>query len=337
MSNASQCIIHPNVMEFATGKKVITGITGKLEHLQEFDLVLIAPATANTISKIACGIADSAITSLVLSSKAKVLIAPAMSLEMYTSKILGENIRKLEAHGYKVIKPRQEEGKAKLASVSEIVDSVIYELHKKDFKGKKVVVTGGPTIEYIDPVRIITNKSSGKMGIAIAKEAYFRGADVKLVYGPGKEEPPKYLPSIKVERGKEMLSAVQDEMPCDVFISAAAISDFTTKSEKRKIESDKGITLELVPVPKILDKIKCFKVGFKSLYNVSKEELLDVAFKSLNKYQLDIVVANDVSKNIFGCEESEVYILDGKAEFISRRSKYEIAARLLDKIKEKIK
>jgi phosphopantothenoylcysteine decarboxylase/phosphopantothenate--cysteine ligase len=340
MSRASREILHPNAMEFATDKEVITEMTGKVEHLYEFDLVLIAPATANVLSKIAHGIADSVISTLVLSTKAKVLLAPAMHKGMYENRILNENLGKLRRHGFGFVEPRLEEGKAKLADVEDIVDGVIFELYKKDLKGRKVVVTAGPTIEYIDPIRIITNKSSGKMGIAVAREAYFRGADVKLIYGFGTENVPAYLDTTRVETGREMLSAVEEQMPCDVFISAAAVSDFTVEGEKKKLESGKTINLELKPVPKILkevEKSKGYKVGFKALHGVDEEELLEAASKTRERYKLDLVVANDVSKEVFRSEENEVYLLSDKGvEYVPRTTKDEIAIRILDRIKGEI-
>jgi phosphopantothenoylcysteine decarboxylase/phosphopantothenate--cysteine ligase len=340
MSDAALDILHPNAMEFATGKEVITKISGKLEHLYSFDLVLVAPATANIIGKIANGIADSVISTLVLSTRARVVLAPAMHEEMYESRILRENLGKLRRYGYGFVEPRFREGKAKMAKIEDIVDRAIYELYDKDLKGKKVVVTAGPTVEYIDPIRIITNKSSGKMGIAVAREAYFRGADVKLIYGYGIETPPPYLAVVHVETGQEMLAASLQEMPCDIFISAAAVSDFTVKEEKEKLKSDREIDIKLIPTPKILEKIKkhrCIKVGFKALHSVSEAELVDAASQAREKYGLDLVVANDVARDIFRSDESEVYLVSGEGvEHIPRTSKDEIAIEIFNRIRNKL-
>ncbi|MEE9474715.1 MAG: bifunctional phosphopantothenoylcysteine decarboxylase/phosphopantothenate--cysteine ligase CoaBC, partial [Candidatus Hydrothermarchaeaceae archaeon] len=261
MSKSAMGIIHRDTMEFATGQEVITKITGKLEHLFEFDLILIAPATANTIGKIACGIADTTVTALVLSSKARVLIAPAMHGRMYENAIVRENIEKLKTHGYTFIESKFDENKAKLADICDIIDAAIFALSKKDYAGKRVAVTAGPTLEYIDPIRVITNKSSGKMGIALAREAYFRGAKVKLIYGCGTAKVPQYIDTKRVETSKEMLEAVEAAIPdCDIFISAAAVSDFAPSPTKKKIDTERGdLALKLMPTPKILERIKTSK------------------------------------------------------------------------------
>jgi phosphopantothenoylcysteine decarboxylase/phosphopantothenate--cysteine ligase len=340
MSDGALDIIHTNTMEFATGREVVTELSGRVEHLAKFDLILIAPATANTIGKIAFGVADTPVTSLAMASDAPVLIAPAMDGGMWKNKILTQNIEMLKSIEYGFIEPKLEEGKAKLAGTSDIVDAVIFALSKKDFKGKKVVVTAGPTIEYIDPIRIITNKSSGKMGIAIAREAHFRGAEIRLIYGPGTANIPRYIETTNVETSQEMLEAVESVFPgWDIFISAAAVSDFSTKKERKKIETEKGgLTLNLTPTPKILEHVKglkVFKVGFKALHGVSKSELTSSAKKSLEKYRLDMVVANDVSKGTFGSDENDVYIVygKGKSKHVKDR-KEKIAKYIFDKIKK---
>lgn len=343
MSDGARDIIHKNTMEFATGREVITELTGKVEHLYEFDLILIAPATASTIGKIAGGIADTPITALVMASTCEALIAPAMDMRMYENAIVTENIEKLKTHGYKFIEPKINENKAKLADISDIVDAVIFALSEKDLSGKRIVITAGPTLEYIDPIRVITNKSSGKMGIAIAREAHFRGAEVKLVYGPGTAKVPEYIDTETVETSKDMLEAVKTAVSnCDIFISAAAVSDFAPKVAKKKIETEKGdLTLKLVPTPKILERIKnskALKVGFKALYGVSEKELCAAAVNSLKKYRLDMVVANDVKKGTLGADENDVYIVDrkGKSKHI-KDTKEEIARRILDLIKRELR
>lgn len=336
MSRDAMGIIHADVMEFATGRGVVTALTGKLEHLFEFDLVLIAPATANTIGKIVCGIADTPVTTLVLSSGGRVLLAPAMDGRMYDNSIVRQNVEKLESGGYGFVGPRFGEGKAKMADICDIVDAVFFELSKKDYVGKTVVVTAGPTLEYIDPIRVITNKSSGKMGVAIARAAYLRGAKVKLIYGRGTARVPQYLDTVRVETSNEMLKAVEDVIfGCDIFISAAAVSDFTADASEKKIETEKGdLTLKLMPTPKILGHVKsaeALKVGFKAMHGVSEEELCGAALKSLEKYGLDMVVANDVGTGVFGSDENDVYIAGKEGKFLHMKAtKEEIAGRILD-------
>ncbi len=341
MSRGARGIIHPNTMEFATGKDVVTRLTGKLEHLQEYDLVLVAPATANSINKFAGGIADTAVTSLVFSSACRVVIAPAMHLKMYENTILQENIERLKGLGFSFIEPVISEAAAKLADTSFIVDFVISLLFKRDLEGLQVLVTAGPTLEYLDPVRVITNRSSGKMGVEIAREAYFRGADVRLVYGPGSVDVPGYIDVIRVETSNDMLGAVKENISdCDVFVSAAAVSDFTVEKKDKKIDSrEGGLDVTLTPTKKILDEIKgfdCFKVGFKALHDVSEDELVGSAHRILKEYGLDLVMANDVSKCAFGSDENEVYLVgkEGEAVHVLRALKSRVAERLWERVAE---
>lgn len=186
ISPMARRIIHPYLMEWATGNEAITGLTGKIEHValvgehsSRVDLVLVAPATANTISKIACGIDDTTVTSVVstaFGSDCPIIIVPAMHESMYNHPILAKNIKELKALGVEFVGPRIEEGKAKIAKTKEIVDAVASKLaSRNDFSGMKVLITAGATMEHIDPVRVVTNKSSGKMGVAIAEEALSRG------------------------------------------------------------------------------------------------------------------------------------------------------------------
>jgi phosphopantothenoylcysteine decarboxylase/phosphopantothenate--cysteine ligase len=333
MTRGAQEIIHPNAMEFATGKKPVTRLTGALEHLMGFDLVVVAPATANTLSKIAHGIADNHVTALVISSSCNVILSPAMHSEMYQNPIILKNIETLRKR-YIFVEPIVEEGTAKLAAVEDIIDTAIFALINKDLENRKVVVTAGPTIEHIDPVRIITNRSSGKMGIALAKEARYRGADVTLIYGPGTEEIPRHINAIRVETAAEMADAVKAQRGYDIFIGAAAVSDFTTSQKKKKIDSRKGhIQLELEPVPKILSAVKrgALKVAFKAEHSVKEAELIDSARKLMREQDLDHVVANDLSKNILGSDEGEGVLVkkDGVVK-LKRMSKSEIARRIFD-------
>lgn len=339
MTPAACEIISPASMEFATRQEVVTKLSGKLEHLCNYDVILIAPATANTISKIAHGIADNCVTALILARNPrdfKIIVAPAMHANMYFN--IQENVRILKEKGFYIVEPILSEDKAKLAPEEEIIDAVYYMLREKDFSNKRILITAGATIEYIDPVRIITNKSSGKMGLAIAKEAYFRGAKVKLILGYSKIKPPRYLSVEYVETSKDMLNAVKRNIKSfDIYISAAAITDFTTEKAEKKLKT-KELTLKLKPTPKIFEEIKdeeVMKVGFKALHNVSKEELIEEAREILKKYRLNLVVANDVAKDVFGSDENEVYIIDreGKIKRIKRTKKSEIAKEILNMIK----
>jgi phosphopantothenoylcysteine decarboxylase/phosphopantothenate--cysteine ligase len=337
MSSDACKILHPNALEFATGKEVVLELTGKLEHLLDYDLLLVAPATATTIGKVAHGIADTPITALLLSSSAKVLLAPAMHTSMHDNPFIAANVRKLRDAGYAFVEPRILEGAAKMAVIEDIVDEAISLLHEKDYSGLRVLVTAGPTIEYIDPIRVITNKSSGKMGLAVAKEAYFRGAAATLIMGRSDLRCPPYLRTFKVETGEEMERMVMKEIKgADVFVSAAAVSDFKVRKAGKKISSKEELDLHLIPAPKILAKVKtatCVKVGFKALHDVSVEELKEASLHALEEHGLDLVVANDVSKGVLGAEENEVILVSREGvEEIPRSPKSEVASRILDAV-----
>lgn len=354
MSENAQKIIHPYAMEFATGNKVVTEITGFVEHVElagehgnKADLILVCPATANTISKIACGIDDTPVTTVVTTAFAHtpIMIAPAMHSTMYEHPIIKENIEKLKKLGVEFIGPRFEEGKAKVASIEEIVYHVIKKLHKKDLAGKRVLVTAGATREYIDPIRFITNRSSGKMGVAIAEEAEFRGAEVTLIRTKGSV--PSFVENqIEVETVEEMLEAIEKELSTkkyDVVILAAAVSDFTPKEKaESKIKSDQPLVIELVPTPKIIQRVKelqpdVFLVGFKAEYGVSEEELIEQARKQIEKAKSDVVIANR-GEIAFESEVNEVYWVTREGyEKFPLMSKKELAEKIWDKIVEILK
>jgi phosphopantothenoylcysteine decarboxylase/phosphopantothenate--cysteine ligase len=348
MSENAQKIIHPYAMEFATGNPVVTEITGFVEHVElagehenKADLILVCPATANTISKIACGIDDTPVTTVVTTafSHTPIMIAPAMHSTMYDHPIVRENIEKLKRLGVEFIEPRFEEGKAKVASIEEITYRVIKKLHPKTLKGKRILVTAGATREYIDPIRFITNASSGKMGVAMAEEAELRGAEVVLIRTRGSV--PSFVSNqIEVETVEEMLGAIEAELTekkYDVVVMAAAVSDFRVKNPVNiKIKSGGPLTLELEPTPKIIDRIKrlqpeVFLVGFKAETGLSEEELIGEAKKQIERAGSDLVVANTLKA--FGSEENEVVLVGRNfTKKLPRMSKRELAERLWDEI-----
>ena len=362
MSQKAREIIHPNLMEWATGNPVVTELTGKIEHValagiheNKVDLVLVSPATANTISKIACGIDDTPITTVVstaFGSKIPIMIVPAMHESLYDHPIVSENIKKLASLGVEFINPRIEEGKAKIASLDDIVEAVIRRLSIKSMRGIKILVTAGPTLEYIDPIRIITNKSSGKMGVAIVNEALRRRAEVTLIYGHGVASPPQGARVINVETAEEMRNEVISELKAkdyDLLIATSAVTDFSP--EKRcdyKLPSREihELNIKLKPLPKIIDEVKelcpeIFLVAFKADYGLSNEELIDSAYELLKASNANQVVANDVSRkgSGFGVDTNEVFIVDKarNAIHIPLSSKQAIASNLLDIILKSIK
>ena len=348
MSESAQKIIHPYAMEFATGNPVVTEITGFIEHVElagehdnKADLILVCPATANTIGKIANGIDDTPVTTVVTTGFAHtpIMIAPAMHSTMYEHPIVVENIEKLKKLGVEFIGPRFEEGKAKVASIDEIVYRVIKKVHRKDLEGKRVLVTAGATREYIDPIRYITNASSGRMGVAMAEEAELRGAEVTLIRTRGSV--PSFVENqIEVETAEEMLDVIEGELKArkyDVVVLASAVSDFRVKKRANmKIKSGKAITLELEPTPKIIDRIKelqpnVFLVGFKAETGLNEEELITAARMQIERAGSDLVVANTL--RAFGSEENEVLLVGGNlVKKVPRMSKRELAEKLWDEI-----
>ncbi len=358
MSPESKNLIHPNLMEWASGNKVTSSLTGKLEHValgEGSDLILVCPATANVISKIACGIADDPVTSVIstaMGSKKPIVIVPAMHESMYQHPILNENISKLKNLGIIFVDPRIEEGKAKIADTSTTMYTVMRQIGENadTLKGMKIMVTAGPTEEKIDPVRSVTNSSSGKMGIALAKEAAIRGANVTLVYGAGHTEPPSYLEVIPIKSGGEMYDAISKELKrnsYDVFISAAAVSDFfLDPSKKDKIETKDGVSLniQLKVSPKIIDQVKkispkTFLVAFKAEYRKSDKLLIESSRNLMKNSGVDLVVANDIGRkgSEFGSEKTEVILVGEKVTPLELDTKPKIAARILDEISERIK
>ncbi|MFQ6118924.1 MAG: bifunctional phosphopantothenoylcysteine decarboxylase/phosphopantothenate--cysteine ligase CoaBC [Methanosarcinales archaeon] len=347
MTSSAQKILHSNALQYATGNKVITEITGRVEHV-EFcgidgiaDLLLIAPCTANTIGKIANGIDDTPITTFAttaLGSGTPIMIVPAMHQSMYDHPIILENIKKLKELGVYFLEPKIEEKKAKIPDNSEIVLHVERLLYDKRLP-KKILITSGATIEYIDPIRILTNRSSGKTGIELAKEAYRRGAEVVIVHRNRIGLDRIKIKEIFVETANDMLDAVLTELKnkdYDILISVAAISDYTLDMEKEKIKSGLDLTLKLKPTPKLIkvvrEKYPNLKIiGFKAETNVSKEELIKRAKNAMIKYQLDLMVANDVGGGGIGTEDNEVYIIGDQIDHV-KGSKKKIAIAILDRI-----
>ena len=326
--------------------------TWDVEHIslaKRADVFLIAPATANVIGKIANGIADDMLTTTVMATKAKVLIAPAMNTNMYENPILQRNINTLKELGYNFVEPESgrlacgDTGKGKLASPETIVDEVVKLLSKdQDLKGKSIIVTAGPTVESIDPMRYITNRSTGKMGYSIAKEAIERGADVTLITGPTNLTPPQNLKKlVKIESAKDMYEAVLENLDeNDVVIKSAAVADYKPKnySNKKIKKSDDDLVIELdrnKDIAQEIGKIKNNKilVGFAAETN----DLIENASLKIKKKNLDFIVANDLTKEGagFGVDTNIVKIIDkeGNITEYPKMKKEEGANIILDKIK----
>jgi len=346
MTASAAQIIHPDALEFATGRAPITKITGGVEHValcgqtaERADLLLIAPATANTISKIACGIDDTPVTTMAttaLGSGIPLLIAPAMHGSMYEHKIVLENIEKLKAIGVHFMEPRMEEHVAKIPSEEDIVDRVLALLGPKDLAGKRVLVLAGPTMEPIDDMRIISNRSSGATALALAKEAFYRGAEV-ILWHSAYIEPPKWVSKAQsFGTVADILALAKKLRRVEVIMVPAAISDFRVKGgpAKGKVPSDGPLTLELEPTPKVILalKSKCrLLVGFKAESKVSREELLLKARDRLKKYGAHIMVANDLSK--VSHKETDVLIIDKDGGMVEAKGpKDRVATVIVDQV-----
>ncbi|OCB00962.1 bifunctional phosphopantothenoylcysteine decarboxylase/phosphopantothenate--cysteine ligase CoaBC [Clostridium beijerinckii] len=325
----------------------------EIQHIslaEKADVFLVAPATANIIGKVANGIADDMLSTTIMATKAKVIFAPAMNTNMYENPIVQENIKKLKSLGYEFIDPAEgrlacgTSGKGKLESPEIIVDKVLMELNEnKDLLNKNVVVTAGPTIAPVDPVRFITNRSTGKMGYAIAKEARNRGANVTLISGPTSIIAPKDINVVEVSTNEEMKNEVMNIFDeADIVIKSAAVADYKPKNySTQKIKKGDGeLCIEFIRDNDILMELGSKKkdqilVGFAA----ESQELKDNAMSKLQRKNLDYIVANDItaSDTGFASEDNKVIILskEGKEIYLDKMSKEKIATNLFDIILEK--
>jgi phosphopantothenoylcysteine decarboxylase/phosphopantothenate--cysteine ligase len=323
MSEAATEIIHPYTLHYATGHEVITKLMGNIEHVEflgmegSADLFIIAPCTANTLNKLATGVSDTPVTAFATTafgSGIPIIIVPAMHESIYKSPVLIENLEKLRRLGVTVIGPKIEEGLAKIVEIEEIILTVEHILSPQKLAGKRILITSGPTIEPIDPIRILTNRSSGRTGIELAKAAYKQGAEVTLVHS--KELNVLGIKELRVETAHEMVDTCMNELRkgYDALISAAAISDFTVDRSDVKLSSAGDLQLHLTPTRKLIEEARneypeLVIVGFKAETNVSNDELLRRAKVKMEHYNLEMVVANDIGKGGIGTAENDVYIL----------------------------
>ncbi len=351
-------LIAPATFWGITGNDVITDLfeppkKREIVHVslsESADLMLIAPATANVIGKLANGIADDMLTTMALVAR-RIAICPAMNVHMYENPVVAENIARLRGRGIDFIEPEAgslacgDEGIGRLADPDTIVAAVQEMLmaERKDYAGKRVMVTAGPTREPIDPVRYISNRSSGKMGYAIAAEAASRGAQVTLVSGPTDLTPPAGVEVITVETVREMCDAVMSRVSSsDVFVSAAAPADFRpVQARDQKIKKTEHLTLELDRTEDILSRVGADKgrtvvVGFAA----ETENLVDNAAEKLRAKNCDLVVANDVGagSGVFGSDTNEVTLVSrsGEAILLPRMAKREVARAILDYVRSNL-
>ncbi len=357
MSKAATELLNPTLVEWATGSKVLTEFRGEVGHVslgKEASSFAIAPATADIISKLAHGVCDNPVSLTavnMLGLKKPVIVVPAMHSGLWYSPPVNEAMRKLEEFGVVVVPPDISDGRAKLPENEDIVAAVeASTLRGRDLRNIRVLVTAGPTREYLDRVRFLTNASSGKMGVAIAREAYFRGADVTLVHGPLSVRKPHYVRSISVTTTEEMLNAVLSEVRSkkyDAVILAAAPADFRfRKYVEGKIKSDVGfLAVELETTPKIsLGLRKEFSgllVGFAAeVVEGEVSRLAELALEKLEKRGFDVIVANDISRSDIGftADYNEVLLISrrGRKEFVGRSLKEVVARKILDLVREEL-
>ncbi|MBU1207177.1 MAG: bifunctional phosphopantothenoylcysteine decarboxylase/phosphopantothenate--cysteine ligase CoaBC [Proteobacteria bacterium] len=354
MTRNAQAFITPLTFQTLSGNPVTTELfnliaeseIGHIALADRAEVLVIAPATANIIGKIAGGIADDLLTTIVMATKAPVLLAPAMNVHMWENPICQENIQKLRQRGYHFIDPEAGElacgyeGKGRLAETPTIVEEICVLLSPKDFSGEKILVTAGPTEELIDPVRFLSNRSSGKMGFALARAARRRGAEVTLISGPTALAALPQIKYIAVRSAAQMREAVLKHLEsASILIMAAAVSDYRPKQKApEKIKKSKLPTvLELELNPDILaeagkKKNSRIMVGFAA----ETENLLQSTWQKLEKKNLDLIVANDVTLPGAGFEVDTniVKILDrsGKVEELPLMTKEDLADYILDRI-----
>ena len=353
-SNAVTKLVQPEYFKWATGNNVITKLTGNLEHIAladygKSDLIIVYPGTANTLGKLANGIDDTPVSTVLtvgFGSGIPILMCLAMHASMYDNAAVKKNVDFLKGK-VDFLLPQMIEGKAKAPEPEDVLDHVLKKFgYSSVLKGKKILITAGPTIEKIDPVRVITNQSTGRTGVLLAKELVSSGAKVTFVYGPGKEPPPKGVKLIHVDSAKEMFNAVKKEMrkKFDIVIMAAAVSDFYIKnSSKSKIKSSKEkMTIRLVRSPKIINQIKklqndVFLVGFKAEANLSEKELVKESKKKIRETGADFVVANDIGSKRYtkNPESNRVLIVDSERILSSGWKKKEKIAKFIKKELEK--
>jgi phosphopantothenoylcysteine decarboxylase/phosphopantothenate--cysteine ligase len=359
MTEAATEFITPLTFRTLSGREVLVDLWDdskewKVQHVgvaEELDLLVIAPATANFIAKIAHGLADDLLSTIVLANTAPLLVVPAMNHNMYKNQAVQDNIDKIKNYGYTVMEPESgdlacgESGQGRLPEIDHIYAEIKKLLHpRQDLSGKRLMVNAGTTCEDIDPVRFIANRSTGKMGFAIAQDAANRGAEVILVCGNSPLEPPPGVEFVSVWGTEEMCEVMQQYQPtCDIIIGAAAVGDFKVKAAadqklKKADNVSEELVLTLTGTPDILKtlgenkKLRQVMVGFAA----ETENIVANAKKKLESKNLDFIVANDVTMEGAGfASDTNIVTLisrDGEIESLPKMSKQEVASAILDKV-----
>ncbi|MBI2442681.1 MAG: bifunctional phosphopantothenoylcysteine decarboxylase/phosphopantothenate--cysteine ligase CoaBC [Candidatus Levybacteria bacterium] len=367
MTEAATKMVDPKEFEKVSGNKVYTELfekgfdyrdvlkvrkVGHIDLADRADVICIAPATANVIAKLAHGIADDFLTTMVLAANSPVILSPSMNVHMWSNPVTQENIVKLKKLGFIIISPERGplacgyEGQGRLPHLEKIKEEILGQVsYSKSLAGKTVVVTAGATIERIDDVRYITNNASGKMGAAIAEECHLRGARVILLCAKNAVEPRYIMEQEVFETFEDLEKLVKKHIKnTDIFFHTAAVGDFTAeKSLRGKTKSHKALHLALKPQKKLSDQIKILNpkiklIIFKAEWGLSEKQLHERAKKKLKESGADVVIANDVSRSDRGFEadtnEIEIVGKDKKIKKISFASKRKIAVELVEYILE---
>lgn len=357
MTENAENFINPITFETLTGHKCLIDTFDRnfqysVEHValaKQADVVLVAPASGNVIGKIASGIADDMLTTTVMACPCKKIISPAMNTNMFFNSIVQENIEKLRRHGYEIIEPavgmlaNRDIGAGRMPDENVLFDYVVKEAaYPKDLEGMKVLVTAGPTVEAIDPVRFISNHSTGKMGYALAKAASLRGAQVTLVSGPVSLEKPRFAACVDIVSAEDMFREVTERAPeQDVVIKAAAVADYRPAevSREKMKKKDGELTIPLVRTRDILAYLGQNKKEGQFLcgFSMETEHMLENSRAKLEKKNLDMIVANNLRQQGagFGTDTNVVTIITKDGELsMPQMSKDEVAHRILDQILE---
>ncbi len=323
----------------------------KVDHIdlaKNTDLFIVAPATANTIAKLASGISDDFLTTTVLATLSPVLICPSMNTNMWFHEATQKNIKTLVTYSYYVIDPESGDlacgtvGLGRLPKIEAIAKEAESILNtSKSMKGKRVIVTAGGTIEPLDSARVLTNRSSGKMGVALAEECYRRGAEVLLVRSSSSVSSSLPIQQNTFQSAKNLENILKKNVKLfNYLFHAAAVSDFTTEKIENKLDSAKPVNLTLTPTPKIINEIKRWNpkiklIGFKAIHGINQIKLKKIVQEKFKQTDADYIVVNDISRNDvgFGTDDNEVYIFSkkGMIKKIDKTSKKEIAKEILNK------
>jgi phosphopantothenoylcysteine decarboxylase/phosphopantothenate--cysteine ligase len=358
LTDSAQKFVQPALFEALTGNPCLIEAfeepeRGRMAHIdwaRQADIIIIAPATANTINKMAQGIADDMLSTITLATTKPIVIAPAMNPQMYANEVTQQSLEALEARGAYIVEPEEgdvacgENGQGKLASIS----SILYAVNEvattsKILKGKKILITSGPTQEPIDDVRFITNRSSGKMGVALAKAALLMGAEVTIIAGPQEARIPLQLTVIKVKTALEMLEAMKEQaLQHDWIIGAAAVADYRLEnpSSGKLRRSESSLQISLIPNPDIIAEAARLAPNAKVIgFAAEPSTDLSIAKEKIRKKSLFAIAANDVGNTEIGFDSSanaiDLIFADGNILHSGVRSKFQCAVWLLESIAQK--